>query len=466
MSRFNQKTGSARVSNLAGGKAFAMKPKEELLHAVLTTFLSDKFYESGDDRLKRIQALIPQVGAEFAARLAVIARKEFHLRSVFHALIGETSKISTGTDLVKRAIEAGVERPDDLTEIAAYLEGKLSKQVKRGMRHAILKFSPFQIAKYRMEAKKIKLVDIFNLVHPKSQFASPEQQVAWKQLVDGELKSFDTWETRLSAGEDKKKVWHDLIFKEKIGYMALLRNLRNLEEQADEMTQDKAAAMLYDEELVRKSKQLPFRFYNAYKNVSSRRFKDAIAKAMEISVKNVPALDGETLVAVDTSGSMTMGSGREGGAIERASVLAAALIKHSSADVVLYDTRISNPSFNGLDSVITNAEKIQHLAHGGGTETSLVFRWAEKSGKKYKRIIILSDNESWNEYDVQSIYNEYRKFNDCFVYAIDIQGYGTKDVAGEKVEHLAGFSERIFDFIGVKERGVDTLLRYVEDYKL
>lgn len=465
MTRFNRASVSSKTINKAGGFAFSLKPAQELVHAVLTTFLTNKFYETGDDRLTRIQALIKEVPAPFVAKLAVIARKEFHLRSVFHALVGELSKVHRGDDLVRRAIEKGVERPDDLTEIAAYLEGKLPKQVKRGMRRAILKFKPYSLAKYRMEGKKYKLVDIFNLVHPNSNFASEEQKLAWKALVDGTLKSDDTWEARLSSGEDKKKVWHDLVLEQKIGYMALLRNLRNIEEQGDEETKKKAATIIADAEEVKRSKQLPFRFYNAYENVTSRQFHDAIAKAMEHSVANAPDIAGETLVGIDCSGSMS------GDPIQKASILAAALIKKGNCDVVLYDDKTRRVSFNSLDSVISNAQKIQSLADGGGTETALVFKEATAIGKKYDRIIILSDNESWKEsyyggHSVQKAYEQYRTFNDCYIYAIDIEGYGTTDVKGGKVEHIGGFSERIFDFMLAKERGLETLEQYINEYEL
>lgn len=463
MSRFNTKAPSTKTENLAGGVAFKHDTKTELVHAVLTTFLENKFYESGDARAKRIVQLVSGVSADFVARLAVIARTEFNLRSVSHLLLGELSKVAHGTDLVKRAVEKAVVRPDDMTEVTSYLEGKLSKQLKRGFRRAILKFSPYQLAKYRMEGKKVKLVDIFNLVHPKVQFASEEQKKAWEMLMKGELKSEETWESRLSSGEDKAKVWKDLVMEEKIGYMALLRNLRNIEQQADEMTQEKAAQMICDEALVRKSRQLPFRFFNAYENVSTRQMHNAIAKALDISVSNVPELSGQTLIGIDTSGSMS------GECIKKASMLAAALIKKANCDVVLYDTSVKQVTFNSLDSVMSNAEKIQRLAMGGGTETSLVFKAAAKIGTKYSRIIILSDNESWNDgyRGVQGHYNEYAKLNpDCFVYAIDIQGYGTKDVTGDKVEHLCGFSERIFDFMLTKERGIENLTNYIENYNL
>lgn len=468
MSKFNikKRVVSRPVKNLAGGKAFSMDAKTELVHAVLTTFLEDKFYESGPDRLNRIVALVGKVNPEFVAKLAIVARKEFNLRSVTHLLLGELSHVHNGDGLVKSAIVESAIRPDDLTEIASYLEGNLPKQVKRGIRNALLKFNPYQLAKYKGEGKGISLVDLFNLTHPNPKFASKEQKKAWKQLIEGKLASFDTWETELSNAKDdkgRKKALESLIAEDKMGYMALLRNLNNLiKYDVNKKTIDRVIEKLTDEDEVHNSKQLPFRFYTAYQNVTgNREFKDAISEAMDIALDNTPELKGKTLIAVDVSGSMS------GDPIQKASIFAATLMKaNKRADVVLYDTRIREVELSSRIPVIDLADKVMKLATGGGTETSLVFKWAKKEGKEYDRIIILSDNESWNEYSVQDVYKDVKEdIGDPFVYAIDIQGYGTKDIKGGRVFHLTGWSDRLLDFIGRMEEG-DTLIKYIDNYEL
>ncbi len=63
MSRFNTEVDNT-TANLAGGKAFKMNAEQELLHAVLTTFLEDKFYESGSERIDRIRTLVDKVNPE------------------------------------------------------------------------------------------------------------------------------------------------------------------------------------------------------------------------------------------------------------------------------------------------------------------------------------------------------------------------------------------------------------------
>lgn len=452
--------------NFAGGKAFSMNPQMELVHAVLTTFLDSKFYESGGERLERIKSLIAQNKPEFVSKLAQVARTEFNLRSVSHVLIGELAKTHKGDSLVKDTIVACAIRPDDLIEIVAYVGKPIPKQVKRGVRNALLKFDRYKLAKYKGEGKDITLVDLFNLTHPKVQHANKEQKKAWKDLMDGNLASFDTWETEISNTKDKKKAWSELILEKKLGYMALLRNLNNLiKNDVSDKVIDSAVKQLTDEKAVLKSRQLPFRFTTAYKNVKgNRKLTDAISVAMDIAVQNTPILSGKTLIAVDSSGSMSS-------CMDKAAIFGATLVKsNANADLILYDTSVKELNVSTRTPVIDLAQTIKEAAMGGGTETSLVFRHAyalfNDKGKKYDRIIIISDNESWNEHSVQATYNEFKKLteSDPFVYAIDIQGYGTKDVEGSKVFHLAGWADRLLDFVGRMEQGA-SLITYIQNYE-
>lgn len=469
MSRFNKKE-SNKTTNLAGGRAYKMNAEMELTHAVLTTFLEDKFYESGDERLVRIKELARTVRPEYVARLAYVARTEFNLRSVTHVLMGELALNHRGDSLVSKAIEKTVQRVDDITELVSYLDGRLPKQVKRGIRHALYKFNRYQLGKYRGENKKFKLVDVFNLVHPKPQFATDEQKQAWADLIEGKLISYDTWETEISATKDKKQAWSSLVLENKLGYMALLRNLNNLiRSGVDEQVIDKVIEKLTNRDEVKKSKQLPFRFTTAYDNVEgNRKLTDAISQAMDYAVDNVPVLEGKTLIAVDSSGSM------RGNAMDKAAIFAAALVKSNvNADFILYDTGIKELTLSTRTPVIDLANAIKSAAMGGGTQTSLVFQYAQLKMKAYDRIIIISDNESWQESywgennGVQKYYNQYKQaLNiDPFVYAIDIQGYGTKDITGGKVIHLTGWSGRLLDFIGTFEQG-QGLVDYINAIEL
>lgn len=467
MSKFNIKVAKeANTINRAGGVAFKMGSEQELVHAVLTTFLEDKFYESGNERLKRIQKLVAECKPKFVANLAVISRLEFNLRSVSHVLLGELSKVHSGDSIVKDAIIAASIRPDDVLEIASYVGNPMPKQVKRGIRNAILKYNRYQLAKYRGEGKEISMIDLFNLTHPKAQHATKEQKEAWKDLMEGNLVSFDTWETEISNAKDDKeriKIWENLILDNKIGYMALLRNLNNLDKyKVSIKAQSHAIARLTDTVEIKNSKQLPYRFYTAYQHVTGNRsYSDAISEAMDIALENVPELSGKTLIALDTSGSMS------GDPIQKGSLFAATLAKaNKNADVILYDTDVKELVVSSRTPIIDTAENIIRNSLGRGTNTGAVFEYATQNKKVYNRFIIISDNQSWAGV-AQEEYKIYNKVMNVspFVYAIDIQGHGTKDLTGGNVFYLTGLSDRLLDFIGQAEKG-ESLTDYVRNYEI
>jgi len=466
MSKFNVKKESSKVENFAGGEAMAHDKKSELVFAVLSTFLENKFYESGDQRLVRICELIKQNDPVFVAKLAVVARTEFNLRSVTHLLLGELAKNHKGDDLVMRVIERCAIRPDDLTEIVAYIGKPIPKQVKRGIRHALLQFNRYKLAKYKGEGKKVSLVDLFNIAHPNPQFANKEQAKAWADLIGGTLKQEDTWENEVSA-KPTKETWESLVQNNKLGYMALIRNLNNLiKYQVGDEVLNTVVKKLTNPEEIKKSKQLPFRFYTAYKNVEGNRLlSDAISEAMDIAVSNVPTFKGKTLIAIDGSGSML------GDAIEKAAIFGATLLKaNQNADCILYDNNYQTFQGSGRTPVADLADRIISGANGGGTDTSLVFKYAKN--QKYDRILIITDNESWQDTfygnsGTQNVYNKYKKLSgsDPYVYAIDIQGYGTKDIEGAKVFHLCGWSNRLLDFIEQAEKGLK-IIKYIDSIKI
>lgn len=458
--RFNDRQASTKTVNKAGGVAYSMKPEQELIHAVLTTFLEDKFYESGDERLVRIQLLIKQCAPEFVQNLAVVARTEFHMRTVPMVLIGELAKNKT---LNYKVIPQVINRVDEMAELIGYVGKPIPNQVRKGLRRAVLNFDRYQLAKYRGLDRRIKLRDVFNLIRPNPKHADKEQKKAWKDLMTGKLVPEDTWEKVISTAKNKKKAWEGLINENKLGYMAMIRNLNNfIKEGISKDAQKKVCEFLTTPKKVYGSKQLPFRYLTAYENVKGNiMFTDAISEAMDIALDNVPNLDGKTLIAVDCSGSMM------GETFDKACAFGATLMKASKdVDLILFDEDVHEVTISRRTPIVDIIQKLKSSYMGGGTETSLVFSYAHK--EKYDRIIIISDNESWQERyrgsSVQEAYNNYKANTqaDPSVYCIDIEGYGTKDITGN-VTYLTGWSDRLLDFIKFSEEGID-LVKYVKEF--
>ena len=89
------------VMNHQGAKAYAMTPEMELYTAVVTSSLSDKFYESRGESMERIAALVRQVDPVFVAKLAVYTRTHMNLRSIpLFLIIG--IRYSTSTDIISQ----------------------------------------------------------------------------------------------------------------------------------------------------------------------------------------------------------------------------------------------------------------------------------------------------------------------------------------------------------------------------
>jgi hypothetical protein len=464
MSRFNTNATGIKTENLAGGEAYIQSPKMELVSLLLTSFVADKHYESADSQLKRLASLVASsTDKKFVAKAAIYARNEFGMRSITHALAGELTKQVKGEEWVKNAVDKIVRRADDMTEILAYVGNPVPNSLKKGLSLAVHKFDRYQLAKYRGEGKSVKMVDLFNIVHPIPR--SEEEVKLFADLMAGNLKSSTTESKMTEVGKKattqeekeilKANVWEEQLNSGKMPYFNLLRNLRNIEEQAPDMV-DKACELLVDKKAILNSLVLPFRYLTAIQEVSDRRVISALNKAMDISLANVPIFDGKTLVVLDTSGSM---SGRP---IQIGALFAAALYKSNNADFMTFDYTARYITPNPDDTLTSIAGAIR--TPGGSTDFTAPFI---KADKKYDRIIILSDMQGWVGYHSPvADFNNYKKKFEAspHVYSFDLNGYGTMQFPENQVYCIAGFSEKIFDVMKLLEEDKNALIKKIEDY--
>lgn len=515
--KFNEKSKNAAItSNYMGGKAFQLSPEMELYTATVTTFVDNSYYEKANVRIERIRACISKVAPEFVAKLAVYAREAMNLRSIPMVLLVELARVHRGDDLISKTVARVIKRADELTEILAYFQAaegrlgkkrlnKLPKQIQKGLAMAMNKFDEYQFAKYDRKTE-IRLRDVLFLTHPKAK--DEDQQAIFDKIARQELATPFTWETEISAigqaeyrNEKAKQLavsnaWAELVKSHKMGYMALLRNLRNIITKSDQATLNAALAQLTNPDAVRNSKQLPFRFLSAYIEVQKIAQNDcvfeqakrkvklaeaALAKALEISIENIPQIQGRTLILTDNSGSMRGDSGG-GSAVS-------AMSKRSSADIanlfsVMYWTRANDtmvglfgdtlkmPQLKRSASIFDNFQTVHGLGGrvGGGTERG-IFDMMETliEGKIIvDQIIIFSDcqigtgclwydNKGNKGADFDKLFKRYRAINpDVLTYSIDLRGYGNT-LFSEGVVTLAGWSEKLFDLIAAFGNGVSAV---------
>lgn len=489
MAKFSTKTKARSpkvtraTTNLAGGSAYTMDAKEELVGILLTSMVGDKFYESAEDQVGRLEGLMDRVDPLFAAKAAVFARNEYGMRSISHVAAAKIANMVKGEAWTRRFFNAVVRRPDDMTEIVALYLGAYGKPVpnslKKGFAEAFGKFDAYQIAKYRGEGRDVSLVDVVNLVHPR---ASEKNAEALRALVAGTLRSENTWESKLSeagkAGDEtakakaKEEAWTDLLKSGRMPYMAALRNINNVMTQAPELVTD-LCSVLTNEKMIRKALIFPHQFLTAYAVAArDRKIKKALNEAVDISLGNIPALSGKTLVAVDHSGSMGEGIGSSKFIGD---LFGAAMFKAQDGDMLVFGDRagIVTDKFDAGDSTLSIAERLGKINFGHGTSFEAIFSAATE---RYDRVVIFSDMQAWlpdgsvrKDYYYRSANSEgalgaYKKRTgaDPFLYAFDLGGYGTQQFINGKFVQVAGFSEKVFDLMGSLETDRRALINKIE----
>jgi hypothetical protein len=494
---FNKKVKSPqKTTNHAGAPAYKMSPALELYAAVVTATLSDKFYETGNERLVRLRALVAQNDPIFVAKLAIYARERMHLRTIPLVLAVELAKLHRGDDLVSRLIGRVIQRADEITEILAFYAqanqrneakqlNRLSKQVQKGIVLAFNKFDAYQFAKYNRDGVTIKLRDALFLTHPVAKDAA--QQAIFNQIATETLETPYTWETELSAlgqqafaDEANKKAafrakWEALIDSGKLGYMALMRNLRNmLEAQISGAHMHKVCAQLADPKQVAQSKQLPFRFLAAYRellsleNPKTAAVLQALEDAVMASVANLRGFDMDTtvVVACDVSGSMQKSISAKSKVLNYdIGLMLGMLLKSKCRNVI---AGMFGDSWKVIQlpgrQVLSNVQEFYRREGEVGYSTNgyLVIEDLLKRRVAVDKVMIFTDCQLWNSQGtddtLMGLWMEYRKkiAPDAKLYLFDLAGLGNAPFdlrQNQGVALIAGWSDKVFDVLDALENG-------------
>jgi hypothetical protein len=290
-------------NRLAGdyGPIAAKQTTEFLLRrAVLACLLWENIaYKSGNDIVKNIINLIPKVESEKVASIAIEAREKQNLRHVPLLLAREMARINPHKKLVASLLPKIIQRADEITEfLSLYWKEKkqpVSKQVKKGLALAFDKFDAYQFAKYNTRTSRVSFRDVLALTHAKP---SPGKKELYRQIASNTLPTPYTWEVALSRkGVDKKIEWERLLKSNKLGALALLRNLKNMVEAGCDKEIIRVAL-----DRINVSKILPLNFFAAVDNCPV--FEREIETAMLRSFANVQKTRGKTIIVVDVSSSM------------------------------------------------------------------------------------------------------------------------------------------------------------------
>ena len=496
--RFNFfKRKEVRVSNHEGAEAYKLTPELELYSAVATSGLSDTFYEDGNARVQRIRELIPQTSAAFTARLAIYARTEMYLRSVPLVLAVELARTNSGNPVVSKAVEGIVRRADEITELLACYQqlngrtgtkklNKLSRQIQKGLGAAFNNFDEYQFAKYNRSAE-VKLRDALFLVHPRAK--DEVQQALFNKIATNTLAIPYTWETELSAlgqaayeSPEMKNAaftakWQELIDSGKLGYMALMRNLRNIvQANVSPLHMQKICARLSDAAEVARAKQLPFRFLAAWREIkaleadSVTMVLNALEDAVVASAANLRGFDNEVkvLVACDVSGSMQKPVSPNSKILLYDIGLMLGMLLQSKCSRIV--TGMFGDSWKVINmpnrGVLCNVQEYYNREGEVGYATNgyKVINYLIDNKIKMDKIMLFTDCQLWNSNNNDdSMERSWRNYKNLFpgarLYLFDLAGYGRAplDIRDGDVYLIAGWSDKVFDVLQAIEDGSNAL---------
>lgn len=514
MSKFNKIPDIAKelyerpdaVLNHEGALAFKPDPLTELyLRAASTLVGEKKFYTdaaTSDRELLSCIDTVAKIDPEFILQLAVYCREKLYLRSVPLMLVAEFANNPNCVGKVERArkyVERVIQRADELAELIAYQlnrnkksprdKTKLPMLIRFGVKGAFLKFDGYQLAKYNRD-KEVKLRDAMFLSNPEPRENDIEQVATFEKLANKTLEPPKTWEVMRSTG---KMTWHDVInhifYKEgRINnYMAQLRNLRNCLQNSSVTAEDIGllCRMISDKNAVSRSKQLPFRFFSAYKELYDANdadfspigslyvsdVMDAIETAALYSVDNFPKLSGtSTLIACDFSRSMADKISKNS-TVERFDIgvilgtIAHRFCGHTITGIFGEDWKVVPMS--KTSGILKNAIDLHRRMGEVGYSTNgyKAIEYLLDNGIKVDRIMVFTDCQMWDserrdywgsmhQVSFAERFIRYQRFYPGVrLYTFDLSGYGNVMIppGNKNVCLIGGWSDKVFDFVSAFE---------------
>lgn len=449
------KTTSERTLTHEGAPAFVKDPHTELFTLAVTSMTAERsFYESATQRDSRLRGLVIQLAQEdpeFIIKLVPWLRNTANMRSAPLVIAAEYAL--AGGPKRRQVINSAMARADEPGEFIGYYKMRTGRStlpagIQRGVADAVQRlYTEYAALKYDSSRNAIRMGDVIEMVHPKPQ--ADWQGALYQWLLDKrhnptdvraniELLSTIAARQRIEAVEPamRREVLRayqnpqgpmDILAVEKVredfeaagitweyisgwipggmdkeawefaipnmGYMALLRNLRNFDDA--EISQEKieyVKSVLSDPEKVAKSRQFPYRFWSAFKNLHSLEWGSTLEEALRLSTQNIPGLEGTTLVMVDTSASMnaSVSAKSKVSLVEVGALFGAALYQRDpkSARIVAWGTDSEDVTPGRRGSILRQITSITNADVGWGTYLD---RAVKKHYQGEDRIVIFTD---------------------------------------------------------------------------
>lgn len=492
------KTTGARTLTYESGLGYAPDLESELFLMAATYMAGEaSFYESVADRETRFVELVHQVTASnpaFVARLAPYLRNELKIRSASIMLAAEY--VAAGGEGGRTVVAAVLQRADEPAEMIGYWHSRhgrsLKMAIKRGVADATVRlYSERSALRYDGVGRGVRMADVIELTHPKARDA--KQSALFKWLLDRRhhndavadpvvlpklaaaaeqaaiptedrravleaagpqalAKAGTSWERLagwLPGGMDAQ-AWEATI--PSMGVMALIRNLRNFDEQGISRTSvDRVLSRITDADEVAKARLFPYHVWAAYAHAPSDNYKRALGTTLTLTTQNIPTLH-HTLVVIDMSGSMQSPVTNRSvmTRVEVAAVMAAVTAKKSAnTDVVIFGaTNKKVPMVQGasvLGIVKDLVQMVGVVGHSTMGHTAIADHY---DPKRHDRVVMFTDDQQQDagRVDISNV---------PVIYTVDLAGYRPRSTpAGQRGRYtIGGFSDATFAIMETLEAG-------------
>ena len=480
--------------NAAQAPAYAYTAKHQLAQLAATGCLNQTFYASAESQLDNVLQLVAELDSLYVAKAALYARKKGHMKDMpalmLAALTAQRSALVPA--LFEQVVDSGKMLRNFVQILRSGVTGRksLGSQPKRLVQNWLNNASERQLLQASI-GNQPSLADVVKMVHPKPTEAWREAFFAWLigkpvdvQALPELTRSLLAF--RSGASQEVPQVPFQLLGNETLtkeqwatqarnmGWQALRMNLNTLARQGAFQVPGCAeyvAARLADADAVAKARVYPYQLLAAYRMTGDevpQVVREALQDALEMSLANVPALQGSVIVCPDVSGSMhSPVTGYRQGAttavrcIDVAALLAAAVLrKQPAARVMPFEMQVVDIQLNPRDSVMSNAAKLAAIG-GGGTNCSAPLAKLANAKARVDTLILVSDNESWIDArhhggtETMRQWERIKQINpQARLVCIDMQPGATTQAADrEDILNVGGFSDAVFDVIEQFTRG-------------
>jgi 60 kDa SS-A/Ro ribonucleoprotein len=478
----------ADARNEENAPAYRRSSREALAQFAATGCLNATFYASAGEQLAAVLDFCGDVEPEFLARTAVYCRTRGYMKDMPALLLAALSRRDPA--LMDRVFDRVVNSPRVLRTFVQIVRSgatgrkSLGSAPKRCVRRWLDQRTDAALFAASV-GNAPSLADIVRMVHPKP--ATRERAALYAYLVGRDVardslpllvrqfEDFKAGDRRevpavpfemLTALDLTPRDWAQVA--EHASWQMTRMNLNTFARhgvfEAPQMT-ERIAARLSDRAEIAKARAFPYQLLAAFRSADASvpaAVRRAIEDAMEISLENVPAVDGQVYVCPDVSSSMLspVTGYRESSTtavqcVDVAALITAALLQRNpTTEVLPFNDAVVPVPISARDSVLGNAKRLAAAA-GGGTSVSAPLALLNAQRARGDLVVIVSDNQSWVDASGArgtATLREWTTFGarnpGARLVLIDLQPYATTQAVNRAdILNVGGFSDHVFDVV-------------------